>query len=452
MAAAQSAAQAQDSSEPTPIIFVHGQSGSVQQFETNTMRLTSNGFPRNRLFAYEYDTNAGTNDVAIANLAALIDEVKAKTGSDQVDILAHSRGTTVAHTYLSTPERAANVRRYVNYDGRTSATPPGGVPTMAIWGEGDQTRTIGGAENVYFPIRAHTEVTTAKATFVRVYEFLTGEKPEFKYVVPEKPSKVKVAGRALAFPANVGIDGGQLAVYEVDSKTGQRVSEKPIYTKAIDATGDFGPFKVDGTKNYEFAVATPAGYTIHNYPERFERSDYFYRVLDAPALRPFIEQSPNHSSVAVTRMREWWGNVDDPAGHGNDSLTFNGFEVINPAIAPRSRRVLAVFNFDKNSDGVSDTSASLSPFGQIGFLTGVDNYMPASADHSGKIAVTEKMRGRQRPHGDDQRPQLALRDRDGLGLLPRLQGQGLQGEAGREEVGRARRGRATSYFVAVTTL
>jgi hypothetical protein len=66
--------------------------------------------------------------------------------------------------------------------------------------------------------------------------------------------------------------------------------------------------------------------------------------------------------------------------------------VINGAIAPRARRVLAVFNFDKNSDGVSDTSASLAPFNGISFLTGVDNYMPASPDASGSIEVRETMR------------------------------------------------------------
>lgn len=380
--------------DPTPIIFVHGNSGSAQQFETDAMRLTSNGFPRDRIFAYEYDTSGSSNDAAIANLDGFIADVKARTGASQVDVLAHSRGTTVMHSYLATPERAASVHKYVNFDGRTSTALPGGVPTLAIWGEGDQTRTIGGAENVYFPDRAHTEVTTSAASFVKAYEFLLGDKPEFKKVVPENPKRIRVAGRALAFPQNVGLDGGHLDIYEVSSKTGQRVSSKPIYSKAIDASGNFGPVKVDGTAHYEFAVQTTGGYTIHNYPEPFERSDYFYRVLDAPALRPFIEQNPNHSSVTVTRMREFWAGQSDP--NGNDSLTFNGFEVINPATAPRSRRILAVFNFDKNSDGVSDTSASLSPFSSIGFLTGVDNYMPASADHSGKIAVTESMRGKKR--------------------------------------------------------
>jgi hypothetical protein len=387
---ASNAAAAPGEDAPTPVIFVHGQSGSAQQFETNAMRLTSNGFPQSRIFAYEYDTLASSNDLAVANLDGFIAGVKARTGADQVDILAHSRGTTVMHTYLATPERAASVRRYVNFDGRTSDTQPGGVPTLAVWGEGDQARAIGGAENVYFPSKAHTEVTTSAEAFAKVYAFLLDAKPETKQVVAEKPNKVKVKGRALVFPNNTGVEGGTLRVFLLDDKTGQRASNKPIYEKALDITGDFGPFKVDGRSHYEFEVSRQGESTIHNYPEPFERDDYLYRVLTAPALDPFIERSPNHVSVAVTRMREFWG--DQPTAAATDTLSFNGFNVLSPAVAPRSRRVLAVFNFDKNSDGVSDTSASLAPFSGIGFLTGVDNFMPSSPDASGTIAVTEQMR------------------------------------------------------------
>ena len=189
--------------KPTPVIFVHGGSGSAQQFESDAMRFTSNGFPQGRLFAYEYDTSGSSNDAAIANLDGFIASVKAATGAAQVDVLAHSRGTTVMHAYLgSSPERAASVRRYVNFDGRTAASPPGGVPTLAIWGEGDPGRVIGGAENVRFPNKAHTEVTTSRESFAAVYEFLNGAPPETRNVLPEKPSKVTVSGRALHFPAN----------------------------------------------------------------------------------------------------------------------------------------------------------------------------------------------------------------------------------------------------------
>ncbi len=231
-------------------------------------------------------------------------------------------------------------------------------------------------------------MTSSSATFVRVYEFLEGEKPEVKYVVPQDPRHIRVAGRARVPAERRDRRRHAQRVPRPTPRPGS-VSENPVYTKALDA-GGFGPFKVDGHK-HEFAVTTLMPYTIHNYPEPFERSDYFYRVLDAPALRPFIDRSDDHTTLTVTRMREFWGDQTDPVG--NDSLKLNGLEVINPAIAPRARRVLAVFNFDKNSDHVTDTSAALSPFNAVSFLTGVDDYMPASADHSGKITVREVMRG-----------------------------------------------------------
>lgn len=389
VAATPAAAKKGKPKQPTPVIFVHGQFGSADQFATNAMRFTSNGFPQGRLFAYEYDTSVQSNDEAIAGLDNYIASVKAQTGASQVDVLAHSRGTTVMHSYLSTPERAASVAHYVNFDGRTADAPPGGVPTLAVWGEGDQTRAIAGAQNVYYPEKSHTEVTTSPEAFADVYRFLEGRAPKTTKVVPEKPNKVTVAGRALEFPTNVAIEGAVLQVFEVDAATGQRRGA-PIYTKTIGGDGSWGPVKVNGKKHYEFAISRPGDRTLHNYPEPFEHDDHFFRVLNSPLLEPFIESGPNHSAITVRRMLEWRGDQSGPGA--NDSLSFNGLNVINPAIAPRARRVLVVFSFDANSDGVTDTSQSLQPFGSISFLTGVDDYLPASPAGTGTIAVQETMR------------------------------------------------------------
>jgi len=380
---------------PTPMIFVHGQSGSAQQFESNAMRFASNGFPHSRIFVYEYDTNESTNDLAIAGLDPYIEKVLSKTGAEKVNMLAHSRGTTIMHSFLSTPERAEKVGKYVNFDGRSSDSPPGGVPTLAVWGEifsggpGPDTREIVGAENVRYAGKSHTEVATSKRAFGDVYRFLIGKKPKTKNIRPEKPKRVTVAGRASLFPANTGMEGARFKAFRVKAKTGQRIG-RAIYKKKLGPGGRFGPIKVNGKKRYEFVVARPGESTIHNYPEPFERDDHFYRVLSAPGLAPFLDMSPGHTNVAVTRMREFRG---DQTGSGaNDSLSFNGLNVINEAIAPRARRVLAVFNIDRDADGMSDTSASLFPFNALSFLTGVDNYMPSSPDASGKIAVRQVMR------------------------------------------------------------
>lgn len=383
---------------PLPMIFVHGNSGSVQQFETNAMRFVSNGFPQNRIFTLEYDTSGSTNDHAIEALGKLVDRVRSKTGARKVNLLAHSRGTLVSQTWLNdSASNASKVNRYVNFDGAWASSLPGDVTTMAVWAESrdgfPEGREIVGADNRNFPQKSHTEVVNSRGAFRAIYRFLLGKNPKTVNVVPEPPNRVTVKGRALNFPANTGIDGGTLRVFPLNAKTGQRKG-KAIYTKKLDATGNFGPFKVNGKTRYEFAVRRPDATTLHNYPEFFERDNHFYRVLIAPALAPFLDPGPNHTNVSVTRMFEFRG---DQTGTGaNDQLRLNGRNVITPGTAPRARRTLAVFNLDRGSDGVTDTSTTLSPFNLLSFLTGVDIFLPASADHSGTIKVTEKAR---RPFG-----------------------------------------------------
>jgi triacylglycerol esterase/lipase EstA (alpha/beta hydrolase family) len=91
-----------------PVVFVHGQSGSAQQFETQAMRFTSNGYPQDMLFAFEYDTSVSDNP--IAGLDAFIDSVLSQTGASQVYAVGHSRGTSVWTTYLDDPASMAPAR------------------------------------------------------------------------------------------------------------------------------------------------------------------------------------------------------------------------------------------------------------------------------------------------------------------------------------------------------
>nr|BFE74558.1 hypothetical protein GCM10020092_078590 [Actinoplanes digitatis] len=128
-----------------PVIFVHGSAGSAAQFETQAKRLTGNGYPIEVIEAHEYDSaNIATILTQVhAGLDARITRLLAATGADRVDLVGHSLGTFVAQGYLtSSPARAARVAHYVNLDGRTAAALPGGVPTLAIWGEGDPARSI----------------------------------------------------------------------------------------------------------------------------------------------------------------------------------------------------------------------------------------------------------------------------------------------------------------------
>ena len=395
----------------TPIIVVHGQSGSAQQFETHMMRFTSNGYPQDRLFAFEYDTSLPTNPTA--DLDAFIDGVLAETGASEVYAVGHSRGTTVWIGYLQDPafDGPGKVAKYVNIDGRRQPDLPGGVPTIGIWGEwntadsgfnriGNVNAVIGpdpGA-NYYFGNKSHTEVASSAEAFALMYEFFTGEAPATTDVVPEPPGQVDIAGRAVIFPQNVGYDGATVELWRVRADTGQRIGDTPRATFSIDASGDFGPVNVNGQKHYELAVVRPATATSpetvhHFYFEPFSRSDLFIRLNTSrpgESLEAFLPRSPDFTNLVISRQKEFWGDQ----GSASDALLIDGVNIATPLITPRVGVNLAVFAYDDGLDGATDLDkGELFPFNFITFLTAGDVSIAASPDASGSIAVTDVTRG-----------------------------------------------------------
>ena len=370
-----------------PVVFVHGQQGSAQQWQSNAKRFSSNGYPNALLYAYEYDTSVPTNDAAVAGLEAYLADVRASTGSSTVDVIAHSRGTTVMHAFLADPVRAAQVRRYVNVDGRSSATPPGGVATLALWGSLQPNGSIGGATNVYLTTLGHTETTTSAVGFGHIYQFLRDRPAVTTRVLPELSATVGIAGRAVLFPQNTGV-AGLLQVWEVDPRTGARRGA-PRYSVRIGADGGFGPLAVRQGTHYELVLLRAGEQTYHNYFEPFERGDRFLRLPVSPpgGIGDQVDKCPTHTALTVTRNREWWGDQTD-----NDRLRLNGVDVLTPTVSPRLRQILAAFVFDDGCD-LTSTSAVPAPFGALPFLTASDTYLPASPTAAGTIAITQTARG-----------------------------------------------------------
>lgn len=385
-----------DPDKVNPLIFVHGGSGSGAQFESQQLRLTSNGFPQRYIYVLEYDTLTPIDeniDEVHASLDALIERVKAETGKSQVDVLGHSRGTTVMHGYLASPGRAANVRRYVNIDGRTADSPPGGVPTLAIWaGRGEPGRAIGGAENVTVPNQTHVQVATSEVSFAPIYRFLIGKEP--KTIEIEKGKReVKVAGRAMVFPQNVGLENTRLRVWAIDEGSGQREAKRPAAKPELAEDGSWGPIRLRRGQRYEFALLRSGGTVHHIYPEPFRRNDRLVRLLSsAPGegIEVLITDRPdNASGLLAVRYKEFWGDQ----GAQSDVLKINGQNVLNPATSPIDKRTNGVFVLDAGSDGVSDPSAPLEPFFSLPFLTGVDLFLPAASPPKGRVSVALRSRG-----------------------------------------------------------
>jgi pimeloyl-ACP methyl ester carboxylesterase len=362
-----------------PIVFVHGFAGSGAQFESQALRLTSNGYPASWIDVHEYDSTfalAPMEDVW-AGLDERITRLLDATDAAQVDLAGHSLGTTVLQGYLtSSPERAARVAHYVNIDGRSAAAPPGGVPTLAVWGMGDPSREIVGAENYRDPTQSHVEVATSAETFDVIHEFLTGRAPRTTDIVPEPPGRVEIAGRVLIFLSNEAPAGATLELWRVDRRTGHRVDDEPEATEVLGEDGSWGPFRVNGRHHYELAL-TRGGDTHHFYAAPFLRSSHLVRLLTSEpgtGIDVLRETSDRHTTLTVVRNKEIWG---DQGRTGNDVLTVAGSNLALPAIAPQGKRVIGLFAFDRGVDGVTDLSQPIPTLFALPFLSGADIVLPS---------------------------------------------------------------------------
>jgi pimeloyl-ACP methyl ester carboxylesterase len=395
------AAPVNQSNADLPIVFVHGFNGSGAQYETQALRWASSRY-RGVVTAIDQPTPLG--DI-FAELDEFFSQVMADTGSDQIYVIAHSRGTFIMYQYLaSSPERAAQVAKYIGIDGLSNESCPGEVECRGIWGRGPTTRVLG-TDNVYLSDQGHTESVTSPESFEAQYEFLTGRRPRTTEIVPDRSHRVEISGKVLSYPANSGIDGANLEIWEVSTRSGKRRTKTPLASFQIDETGEFSPVKVSSKKRYELAVIRTAsdGATVtnHFYYEPWIRDNHLLRLNLAPldsALSNAVERGP-HTTASVIRQREWWGaNPIDP--DDTDDLLLSTrlrgprdqapLDIVNGNTAPYEASTIAMIVFDVGVDQASDVSQlfELGPF-----LSGIDTYMPASAPPDGTVSFELHQRG-----------------------------------------------------------
>lgn len=367
-----------------PIVFVHGFAGSAQQYQSQAMRFVANGYPAERIVAYDHD-GAGSDFAAYADgVDQLVDSVREQFGVDKVYLVGHSRGTIVSSlAYLSDAERAAKVAKYVSLDGAGCLGVS--VPCLA-----PSTGNL--------PGHAHVEVSTSAESFEMQYEFLVGEAPEVVDILPDG-EPIEISGRAVNFPANTGRAGSTLEIWEIDAETGARVTDSPHATFELDETGDFGPVTVTCGKHYEKVLLTPGNVDHHFYFQPYVRSTSFVRLLSGgadSATAQNTNRTDNHTAVVAMRMREW--NTTDvlevSTVRPNEEQ-----EPINAVVSSVGNANIAIYLHD---DAASPGESSLEPLPNLmgSFQASVDVFIPASDPPDGTVILKNL------PRGDESKPQI----------------------------------------------
>jgi pimeloyl-ACP methyl ester carboxylesterase len=372
-----------DDAVALPIVFVHGFAGSAQQYESQAMRFVANGYPEERIYAYDHDGAGLDIPGYTAGLDATIDEALAESGADQVYLVGHSRGTTVSSAYLNDPARAEKVAKYVAIDG---APCPDTLPCLA------PTQAIN-------PGQAHVEVATSKESFAMQYEFLVGEEPEVVDIVPQR-APVEISGRAVNFPANTGREA-TLDIWAIDPATGQRTGDEPHATFELGPDGEFGPVELESGAHYEYLLsAADSDIQHHLYLQPFVRSSHLVRLLSSQPdgdTRANTNVGDEHSAVIAIRMREWYAD-DDPDLDGDQSdvleVSVDGeTDPVDVLEGYVGNGTIGLHIHDDAATPGETTLAALPYFADQPFQSGIDVYLPASASGTATIRVTNVPRG-----------------------------------------------------------
>jgi pimeloyl-ACP methyl ester carboxylesterase len=388
------AADATASFKQNPILFVHGIEGSGAQFESQKMRFMSNGYPEAWIDEVDYNSTRAVGDKSEVDqqIDAAIAALEQRTRRPQVDVVAHSLGTSVMYDYLTNgamaAQRRANVAHYINVDGQNQNP---GVPTLAVWaGRGTPGRSMDGAQNVTIANQTHVQTCTSVQSFIQYYKFLTGHRPAHDIVRQSGP--IQVAGKALNFPENGGSAGTTVQVWQVDG-SGQRTSATPVASLPITdgsrGGGAWGPVTVQSATRYEFALVRPGLPTLHIYYEPFPRSDFTVRLLQSVAIEQYAGDRPGSMSAVNIRYKELWGDQ----GAESDQLLINGTNVCNSVLCPISKQVNAFFAFDRNRDGQTDLTQPDPVLGELPFIQGGDVYIPAGSPPNGTTSFQLISRG-----------------------------------------------------------
>ncbi len=370
----------------TPIVFLHGFLGSGDTYETQSKRFTSNGYSLADLYTFDWNTLSFGTDNAGA-LDKFVDEVLAKTGASQIDLVGHSAGTAVVQDYLK--KHRSKVKHLVLLAGFPPARQDS-TPILNVYSTGDYvvsavSDVIGGT-NLKLVGKDHYQVATCPESFEAMYKFFNnGESPVTSTYTPEKD--VILSGKSGAFGENKFSANTVVEIYKVDPVTGFRTS--PYYEKRFetDAKGFWGPFRADPTAYYEFVVyeKNPESRKIHYYREPFTRSDKMIYLRTFPIgvslVGVFLASLPKDDRQSVTVFFGSNGAVN--ADH--DVLTLNGHTLSTQTFCAKENTTIALFSYDDNKNKATDLY-SVSSFTSLPFLRGADIYF--QTDTSETITMT----------------------------------------------------------------
>ena len=371
-----------------PIVFVHGLLGSGDSYEWMVKRFTSNGYPSDMIFTYDWNTVGGqtTNTPPLNNF---IQKVLQQTGHSKVHLVGHSLGGGLSFNFCKNELYAtqiASVSLIAPYITDRTGFPAATIPALNLWPDTDYVVTNGdsipGARNVFVLNRDHNEMAACDESFTEIYKLITGKLPAQLTVTSE--AKPIISGKVVSFVENNSGAGAKVEVYEVDPLTGFRKTPAPIKTFIAKTDNSWGPMAADPNAYYEFKVSTgkTGDRALHYYREPFIHSDHLvYLRLYPQSNSIFNLVLSNVITVSSTKAVGIFYSASKALWLGRDELSVNGVSLNSPTFTAPELNTVAMFLYDSNNNQNTDTT-SVALFNSFQSLKGIDFHFTVNASQS----------------------------------------------------------------------
>jgi pimeloyl-ACP methyl ester carboxylesterase len=358
-------ARAQSPIRP-PVVFVHGNGDHAALWMTTLWRFEVNGWPRDRLVAFNFTDPLSRNDDAVPmpgrsgtedqlkELTAVVRSTLARTGAAKVALVGSSRGgnsirnfvtgdgaSQVSHAVLcGTPNRGVfdwefNPGSEFNgrgpflkrLNGRDTDVVPG-TAFLTLYSEGNdkfaqpdgrfvgrpgtptgittEGPTLRGATNIGLGALDHREVAFHPRAFREMYRFIAGAEPAMLAVMPESIVALDglVTGTPGGVPTNRPLGDAMVEVYRVQAETGARQGAA-LLRRTTGPDGRWGPVPVSAADCLEFVIEAPGHPRTHIFRSPFPRSS---DVVHLRPARPLNDADRAAGAVVLlTRPRGYFG-------------------------------------------------------------------------------------------------------------------------------------------------
>lgn len=354
------------SPEHPPIVFAHGNGDHAALWMTTLWRFEVNGWPRDRLVAFNFTDPLSRNDDAVPmpgrsgtedqlrELTAIVHATLARTDAAKVVLIGSSRGgyairnfvtgdgaSQASHAVLcGTPNRGVFDWEFnpgSEFNGRgpflrrlngsdTDVVP--GCDFLTLYSEGNdkfaqpdgryvgrpgtptgittEGPTLRGATNIGLGQLDHREVAFHPRAFGEMYRFIT-DRPAAALTVPPDGTVVLdglVTGNPGGIPSNRPLGDAVIEVFRVHPDTAERLGEAAL-RKTTGPDGRWGPVSVSATDRLEFVVEAPEHPRTHIFRTPFPRSS---DVVHLRPARPLTDTDRAAGAVVqMTRPRGYFG-------------------------------------------------------------------------------------------------------------------------------------------------